>query len=193
MHFEIGNCNVVIDENFSSSLKTQNVPHLSVTSGDTVSRLFSFKMSNRPKINRECICSRRHCSDTEIENVYLVWVYLTSRSIVMIVRRTVKMMMMMMKKMKMRNTPTTLEFLVADLTWPESFKVDACSHLCTEHLIFSSRANQAQYINGGAILICLKIIKLQSFHYVIVLLEMPSPTNSTWSKNVAPPKSVLNI
>ena len=56
-----------------SPLKTQNVPHLSVTSGDTVSRLFSFKMSNRPKINRECICSRRHCSDTEIENVYLVW------------------------------------------------------------------------------------------------------------------------
>ena len=73
MHFKRGNCNVVIDENFSSSLKTQNVPHLSVTSGDTVSRLFSFKMSNRPKINRECICSRRHCSDTEIENVYLVW------------------------------------------------------------------------------------------------------------------------
>ena len=72
MHFKRGNCNVVIDENFSSPLKTQNVPHLSVTSGDTVSRLFSFKMSNRPKINRECICSRRHCSDTEIENVYLV-------------------------------------------------------------------------------------------------------------------------
>ena len=97
MHFKRGNCNIVIDKNFSSSLKTQNVPHLSVTSGDTVSRLFSFKMSNRPKINRECICSRRHCSDTEIENVYLVWVYLTSRSIVMIVRRTVKMMMMMIR------------------------------------------------------------------------------------------------
>ena len=92
MHFKRGNCNIVIDKNFSSSLKTQNVPHLSVTSGDTVSRLFSFKMSNRPKINRECICSRRHCSDTEIENVYLVWVYLTSRSIVMIVQLTAKMM-----------------------------------------------------------------------------------------------------
>ena len=157
MHFKRGNCNVVIDGNFSSSLKTQNVPHLSVTSGDTVSRLFSFKMSNRPKINRECICSRRHCSDTEIENVYLVWECIWPRDQLSWLYNKpprwwrLHLLVMMMRKMKMRNTPTTLEFLVVGLTWPESFKVDACSHLCTEHLIFYSRANQAQCIDGGAI------------------------------------------